>query len=94
MGKAGEKEVRICPVPSSSILSSFVLRCPLCLSPQWLWRRFSALENRIHPPPTLSKTEELERDLEIEMELEPEPELEQEPQPEQEPQSEPEPRQQ
>ncbi|XP_057618073.1 lymphocyte activation gene 3 protein [Chionomys nivalis] len=61
---------------------------------QWLWRRFSALENRIHPPPGLSKTEELERDLEIEMEQEPEPEpeleLEQEPQPE----PEPEPRQQ
>ncbi|CAO2606588.1 Lymphocyte activation gene 3 protein, partial [Lemmus lemmus] len=57
---------------------------------QWLWRRFSALENRIHPPPTLSKIEELERDLEREMELEPEPE----PELEQEPQPEPEPRQQ
>ncbi|KAK7798224.1 hypothetical protein U0070_021754 [Myodes glareolus] len=61
---------------------------------QWLWRRFSALENRIHPPPALSKTEELERDLEIEMEPEQEPEPEPEPELEQEPQPEPEPRQQ
>uniref|UniRef100_A0A8C2QN40 Lymphocyte activation gene 3 protein n=1 Tax=Cricetulus griseus TaxID=10029 RepID=A0A8C2QN40_CRIGR len=58
---------------------------------QWLWRRFSALENRIHPPPAPSKTEELERELETEMEQEPEPEPE--PEREQEPQLEPEPRQ-
>ncbi|XP_021080360.1 lymphocyte activation gene 3 protein [Mesocricetus auratus] len=43
---------------------------------QWRWRRFSALENRIHPPPAPSKTEELEQELEIEMEPELEPEQE------------------
>ncbi|CAH7418133.1 lymphocyte activation gene 3 protein [Phodopus roborovskii] len=60
---------------------------------QWLWRRFSALENRIHPPPAPSKTEELERELEIEVEQEPEPEPEPEPKREQEAVPEPEPRQ-
>ncbi|KAL6032310.1 hypothetical protein STEG23_026266 [Scotinomys teguina] len=58
---------------------------------QWLRRRFSALENGIHPPPAPSKTEELERELEMEQEREPEPELEQEP--ELQPELEPEPRQ-
>ncbi|XP_052576369.1 lymphocyte activation gene 3 protein isoform X2 [Peromyscus californicus insignis] len=52
---------------------------------KWLRRRFSALENGIHPPPAPSKTEELERELEMEQEREPEPELEQEPQLEPEP---------
>ncbi|XP_052576370.1 lymphocyte activation gene 3 protein isoform X3 [Peromyscus californicus insignis] len=60
-------------------------KCPFHLSPQWLRRRFSALENGIHPPPAPSKTEELERELEMEQEREPEPELEQEPQLEPEP---------
>lgn len=41
---------------------------------QWRPRRFSALENGIHPPQAQSKTEELE--LEPEQEMEPEPELE------------------
>ncbi|XP_049737447.1 lymphocyte activation gene 3 protein [Elephas maximus indicus] len=40
----------------------------------WRPRRFSALENGIHPPQAQSKTEELE--LEPEQEMEPEPELE------------------
>ncbi|XP_055465394.1 lymphocyte activation gene 3 protein [Psammomys obesus] len=52
---------------------------------QWQWRRFSALELGIRPPPAQSKREELEQELEIEMEQKPEPkpELEQEPEPRQ-----------
>lgn len=67
----------------------FVLFIPLSssivFSPQWLRRRFSALEHGAHPPPTQSKREELDRELEMEMEQEPEPkpELEQEPEPRQ-----------
>ncbi|OBS76319.1 hypothetical protein A6R68_17248, partial [Neotoma lepida] len=58
---------------------------------KWLRRRFSALENGIHPPPAPSKTEELERELEMEQEREREPEPEPELEPELE--LEPEPRQ-
>ncbi|XP_054300451.1 lymphocyte activation gene 3 protein isoform X4 [Pongo pygmaeus] len=50
---------------------------------QWRPRRFSALEQGIHPPQAQSKIEELEQEPELEPEPEPEPELGPEPEPEQ-----------
>ncbi|XP_007935312.1 lymphocyte activation gene 3 protein [Orycteropus afer afer] len=41
----------------------------------WRPRRFSALENGIHPPQAQSKTEEMDQELELEPEQELEPEL-------------------
>ncbi|XP_034791138.2 lymphocyte activation gene 3 protein isoform X4 [Pan paniscus] len=58
---------------------------------QWRPRRFSALEQGIHPPQAQSKIEELEQ--EPELEPEPEPELGPEPEPELGPEPEPEPEQ-